>query len=76
MAASAFMEQVRRVIVQRRVHETQSRSEPAGAFQSLIAHSIMRDAFRSRKRVEALDLHYEGHKLLPFCNHQFLAHER
>ena len=38
MAARAFMEQVRTVILQRRVRETQSRSEPAGAFQSLIAH--------------------------------------
>ena len=40
MAARAFMEQVRTVILQRRVRETQSRSEPAGAFQSLIAHII------------------------------------
>jgi hypothetical protein len=39
MAARAFMEQVRTVILQRRVRETQSRSEPAGAFQSLIAHN-------------------------------------
>jgi hypothetical protein len=38
MAARAFMEQVRTVILQRRVRETQSRSEPAGAFQSRIAH--------------------------------------
>jgi hypothetical protein len=38
MAARAFMEQVRTVILQRRVRETQSRSEPAGVFQSLIAH--------------------------------------
>ena len=38
MAARAFMEQVRTVMLQRRVRETQSRSEPAGAFQSLIAH--------------------------------------
>ena len=37
MAARAFMEQVRTVILQRRVRETQSRSEPTGAFQSLIA---------------------------------------
>ena len=36
MAARAFMEQVRTVILQRRVRETQSRSEPAGVFQSLI----------------------------------------
>ena len=43
MAARAFMEQVRTVILQRRVRETQSRSEPAGAFQSLIAHIIHRD---------------------------------
>ena len=43
MAARAFMEQVRTVILQRRVRETQSRSEPAGAFQSLIAHSIVRE---------------------------------
>ena len=40
MAARAFMEQVRTAILQRRVRETQSRSEPAGAFQSLIAHII------------------------------------
>ena len=44
MAARAFMEQVRTVILQRRVRETQSRSEPAGAFQSLIAHTIVRDS--------------------------------
>jgi hypothetical protein len=43
MAARAFMEQVRTVMLQRRVRETQSRSEPAGAFQSLIAHIIHRD---------------------------------
>jgi len=43
MAARAFMEQVRTVILQRRVRETQSRSEPAGAFQSLIAHIMERD---------------------------------
>ena len=40
MAARAFMEQVRTVILQRRVRETQSRSEPAGVFQSPIAHSM------------------------------------
>jgi hypothetical protein len=44
MAARAFMEQVRTVILQRRVRETQSRSEPAGVFQSLIAHIMERDA--------------------------------
>jgi hypothetical protein len=44
MAARAFMEQVRTVILQRRVRETQSRSEPAGVFQSLIAHSMERDS--------------------------------
>jgi hypothetical protein len=43
MTARAFMEQVRTVILQRRVRETQSRSEPAGAFQSLIAHNIVRE---------------------------------
>ncbi len=43
MAARAFMEQVRTAILQRRVRETQSRSEPAGAFQSLIVHIIHRD---------------------------------
>ena len=43
MAARAFMEQVRTVILQRRVRETQSRSEAAGVFQSLIAHIIERD---------------------------------
>lgn len=43
MAARAFMEQVRTAILQRRVRETQSRSEPAGAFQSLIAHIMERD---------------------------------
>src|SRR5215207_2898019 len=36
MAARALMEQVRTVILQRRVRETQSRSELAGAFQSRI----------------------------------------
>ena len=55
MAARAFMEQVRTVILQRRVRETQSRSEPAGAFQSLIAHSIVREP-------EIAD--YKGQKLL------------
>src|SRR4051812_46252546 len=43
MAARAFMEQIRTAMLQRRVRETQSRSEPAGAFQSLIAHIINRD---------------------------------
>src|SRR5262249_330082 len=36
MAARAFMEQVRTVILQRLVRETRYRSVPAGAFQSLI----------------------------------------
>ena len=47
MAARAFMEQVRTVMLQRRVHETQSRSEPASAFQSRIAHIIVRDTDRT-----------------------------
>jgi len=46
MAARAFMEQVRTVILQRRVRETQSRSEPAGVFQSLIAHNIEQEQIR------------------------------
>ena len=36
MAARTRLEQVRMVILQRRVRETQFRSEPAGAFQSHI----------------------------------------
>jgi len=43
MAARTRLEQVRMVILQRRVRATQFRSEPAGAFQSHIAHIMKRD---------------------------------
>ena len=54
MAARAFMEQVRTVILQRRVRETQSRSEPAGVFQSLIAHITDRQQAREDARLSRL----------------------
>lgn len=50
MAARTRLEQVRMVILQRRVRETQFRSEPAGAFQSHIAHITERDRVRSSIR--------------------------
>jgi hypothetical protein len=43
MAARTRLEPVRMVILQCRVRETQFRSEPAGTFQSHIAHIIVRE---------------------------------
>ena len=56
MAARAFMEQVRTVILQRRVRETQSRSEPAGAFQSLIAHLPVEKGYQAETRQSGSEL--------------------